>query len=243
VVVTSTPDRLYGHLLRDVPAVPSGIRAQAARYRFRRGCFQLNLALSARPHFHDPRLDNGGGINLVRGVAELVISVRQAEDGFLPAHPSISWFEATALDPGRAPAGQAVVRLQVLETPLRPIGDAAGEIDTDGEWNDATAQRFADRVIAEAGGHVPGLADLVLARHVLSPADIAAINPDNTGPGDHGSGHNALDQGFTQRPIAAHRGGYATAVADLYLIGGATWPGPGVSGSSGRAVAKALLGE
>lgn len=241
VVVTGTPDRLYGHLLRDVPAVPHGVRAQAARYRFRRGCFQVNLALSARPHFHDSRLDNGGCHSLGRGVAELVTSVRQAEDGVLPAHPSISWHEPTALDPDRAPAGKAVARLQVLETPLRPVGDAADAIATTGEWDPDTTQRFADRIVAEAAGHLPGLEDLVLSRHVLSPSDIAAANPDNAGPGDHGSGHNALAQGFTQRPIAAHRGGYATAVPGLYLIGGATWPGPGISGSSGRAVAQALL--
>jgi phytoene dehydrogenase-like protein len=243
VVATGTPDRVYGHLLRDAPAVPQGVRAQTARYRCRRGCFQLNLALSARPRFHDPRLDNGGGINLGRGVDELLASVRQAQDGLLPAHPAISWHEPTALDPDRAPAGKAVVRLQVLDTPLHPIGDAAGTVTADGEWDVSTTERFADRIIAEAGEHVPGLADLVLARHILSPADIAASNPDNAGPGDHGSGHNALAQGFTQRPIAAHRGGYASAVPGLCLIGGASRPGPGISGSSGRAVAKALLGS
>ncbi|MGP4016003.1 hypothetical protein [Saccharopolyspora sp. 5N708] len=95
-------------------------------------------------------------------------------------------------------------------------------------------------MIAEAAQHVAGLEDMILARHLLSPADIAADNP-NAGPGDSNAGHNALSQGFTQRPIAAHRGGYATAVPGLYLIGAATWPGPGVSGASGRAVAHSLL--
>jgi hypothetical protein len=41
--------------------------------------------------------------------------------------------------------------------------------------------------------------------------------------------------------IPAHCGGYATAVGDLYLIRAASWPGPGVGGSSGRAVARRLL--
>ena len=71
-------------------------------------------------------------------------------------------------------------------------------------------------------------------------ADLARTNP-NAGPGDHASGHNALSQAFTQRPIPAHRGGYATVVPDLYPIGAASWPGPGVGGSSGRAVARRLL--
>ena len=240
VVASSTPDRLYGHLLRDAAGVPDGVRDQARRYRYRRGCLQINLALSARPTFADTRLDGGGAINLGRGVDALVTSVRQAEDGLLPQHPSISWHEPTALDPDRAPGGQAMVRLQALDVPLRPTGDALEVINTDGTWAPDVVERFTDRVIAETGRHIKGLEELVLARHVLSPADLARLSP-NAGPGDHAAGHNALSQGLAQRPIPAHRGGYATAVPDLYLIGAASWPGPGVSGASGRAVALRLL--
>jgi phytoene dehydrogenase-like protein len=242
VIASTTPDQLYGRLLRDVASVPAGVRAQAKRYSYRRGCFQINLALSARPRFADSRLDAGGGLHLLRGVDELLTSVRQAGAGYLPEHPLIAWHEPTAVDPGRAPAGKAVVRIQLLDIPLRPIGDAAGQIAAEGEWTTSVAERLADRAIAEASEHVKGLADLVLARHLLTPADLARANP-NTGSGDHGSGHNALSQAFTQRPIPAHRGGYATAVPGVYLIGAATWPGPSVSGSSGRAVALQLLAD
>lgn len=134
VVASTTPDQLYGRLLRDVGPVPDAIRAQAARYRHRRGCFQLSLALSARSRFTDPRLDQGGAINLGRGVDELITSVRQAEDGLLPAYPSISRHEPTAVDSGRAPVGKAVVGLQVLDAPLQPVGDAADGISTDAGW-------------------------------------------------------------------------------------------------------------
>ncbi|HEX4251260.1 MAG TPA: NAD(P)/FAD-dependent oxidoreductase [Pseudonocardia sp.] len=239
VVASTTPDLLYGRLLRDVP-VPAPVRDQAGRYTHRRGCVQISLALSARPRFTDSRLDAGGGINLGRGIDDLVTSVRQAEAGLLPSHPSISWHEPTALDPGRAPEGRAVVRVQVLDAPLRPTGDAAGEVRADGTWTASLAEAFADRAIAEASLHVKDLESLVLARHVLHPGDLASSNP-NAGPGDHASGHNALDQAFLHRPIPAHGGGYATAVPGLFLIGAATWPGPGIGGLSGRAVAKALL--
>ncbi|MFJ4467168.1 phytoene desaturase family protein [Streptomyces sp. NPDC089424] len=240
VVATTSPPQLYGRLLRGAADIPVGVRSQAARYKYRRGCFQINLALSARPHFHDRRLDRGGAINLGRGVAELVRSVRQADDGLLPEHPSISWHEPTAIDPGRAPAGAAVARLQVLDVPLHPVGDAVGTITADGDWNTAVAERFADRVIAEASQHLPGLEELILARHLVSPKDLAAANP-NAGPGDSNAGHMALSQGLTQRPLAAHGGGYATAVPGVYLIGASAWPGPGVSGASGRTVANLIL--
>jgi phytoene dehydrogenase-like protein len=240
VIVSTTPDKLYGRLLRAASGVPSGVRAQAARYRYRRGCFQINLALSARPRFHDARLDAGGAINLGRGITELVTAVRQADAGLLPEHPSISWHEPTAVDPTRAPDGQAIVRLQILDVPHTPTGDAAGTGLGVHGWNAATAEAFADRVLDEAELHVPGLAGLVLERHLTTPADLARENP-NAGPGDHAAGSNSLAQAFTQRPIPAHAGGYCTVLPGAWLIGAATWPAAGVSGASGRAVARALI--
>jgi phytoene dehydrogenase-like protein len=239
VIASVTPDQLYGRLLRNAAQVPEGVRAQAAGYRFKRGCFQLNLALSARPRFTDPRLDAGGVFNLGRGLDELVTSVRQAEAGLLPAHPSISWHEPTAVDATRAPQGKAIVRIQVLDAPLTPAGDAAGVLRGVDGWSASTAGAFADRVLAEAEAHLPGLTGLVLERHVTTPADLAAASP-NAGPGDHAAGENSLWQGLIQRPIPAHGGGYRTAVPCVWLIGAATWPSPAVNGASGRAVARAL---
>ena len=97
-------------------------------------------------------------------------------------HPSISWHEPTAVDPESRTAGQAVVRLQVLDVPLSPTGDAAEEFAVDAGWTTSVAERFADRVIAEAAQHISGLEQTVVGRHILSPADLARTNP-NAGPG------------------------------------------------------------
>jgi phytoene dehydrogenase-like protein len=238
VVVSSTPDRLYGRLLRNAD-IGAGVRAQVARYAYRRGCFQINLALSQRPRFLDARLDAGGAINLGRGIDELARSVAQAEAGLLPAHPSISWHEPTAVDPTRAPEGKAVVRLQVLDAPLDPRGDAAGGTSGGRGWDRGTVEAFADRIIAEAELHVPGLTGRILERHLTSPADLARQSP-NAGPGDHAAGDNSAGQMALERPIPAHGGGYRTAVPGVWMIGAATWPGPGVSGTSGRSLARAF---
>lgn len=242
VIVSGTPDQLYGRLLRYAGGIPVGVRAQAAGYRFRRGAFQINLALSARPRFLDSRLDAGGAHHLGHGLETLLTSLRQAEAGLLPARPTIAWHEPTAVDPTRAPEGRAVVRLQILDVPHTPVGDAGGTAHGRSGWNAATAEAFADRVLAEAELHAPGLGGLVLERHLTTPADLAAASP-NAGPGDHAAGDNALGQAFTQRPIPAHAGGHRTAVPGVWLIGAASWPGPGVSGASGRAVARALAGQ
>src|SRR5262249_19763098 len=171
----------------------------------------------------------------------LTTSVRQAEAGLLREHPSISWHEPTAVDQTRAPAGRAVARLQVLDAPLSPRGDAAGTAYGADGWDPATAEAFADRVLAEAELHVPGLQGLVLERHLTTPSDLAKASP-NAGPGDHAAGDNSLAQALTERPIAAHSGSHRTAVPGLWMIGAATWPGPGVTGTSGRAVARELIG-
>jgi phytoene dehydrogenase-like protein len=128
----------------------------------------------------------------------------------------------------------------MLDVPHTPNGDAAGTRHGRLGWDAATAEAFADRVLAETELHVPGLTGLVLERHLTTPADLAAASP-NAGPGDHAAGHNALAQALTERPIPAHAGGHRTAVPGVWLIGAATWPGPGVSGGSGRAVAHALM--
>ena len=107
---------------------------------------------------------------------------------------------------------------------------------------DSVAERFADRVIAQAAEHVAGLEHMVLARHVTSPADLARSNP-NAGPGDHAAGHNALSQSFTQRPIPAASRRICDRGVGSLSDRAATWPGPGVSGSSGRAVARRLLNQ
>ena len=240
VIVSGTPDQLYGRLLGSERGIPAGVRRQAAEYRYRRGAFQMNLALSARPRFLDPRLDAGGAHHLGRGLDALMASVREAERGLLPEHPTIAWHEPTAVDPTRAPEGRAIVRLQMLDVPHTPSGDAAGTPYGAFGWDAATAEAFADRVLAEAELHVPGLTGLVLERHLTTPADLAAASP-NAGPGDHAAGHNALAQALTERPIPAHAGGHRAVVPGVWLIGAATWPGPGVSGTSGRAVARAVI--
>jgi phytoene dehydrogenase-like protein len=240
VIASTTPDQLYGRLLRGAPGIPAGVRAQADGYRYRRGAFHMNLSLSARPRFQDARLDAGGAHHLGRGIDALVSSVRQAEAGLLPEHPSIAWHEPTAVDSTRAPTGRAVARLQVLDVPHTPRGDAAGGPYGGDGWDHDAAEAFADRVLAEAELHVPGLTGLVLERHLTTPADLAAASP-NAGPGDHAAGDNSLAQALTQRPIPAHAGGHGTLVPGAWLIGAATWPGPGVNGTSGRAVARALI--
>jgi phytoene dehydrogenase-like protein len=119
-------------------------------------------------------------------------------------------------------------------------GDAAGELDAgDGTWTEELRERYADRIQARIGRHVPNLESALRKRTVLSPADLQAANV-NLRRGDPYSGSLALDQNFLWRPFPASPG-HATAVEGLWHIGASTHPGPGLGAGSGTLVAKQLL--
>ncbi|NVB80314.1 MAG: NAD(P)/FAD-dependent oxidoreductase, partial [Kofleriaceae bacterium] len=198
------------------------------------------LALARPPRFADARLERAGQVVLGSDLDAIARGVADAANGLLPAEPSISLDIPSNVDPTRAPPGHATVRLQVLEVPTRPHGDAAGAIaGLDGTWTDAAAERFADRLVAIADRHAPGLADAVLGRAVVTPATLAAANP-NAGPGDPYAGAYDLLQAF-RRPLPSQPG-YATPIQHLWMTGASTWPGGGVSGISGHVIAQTLLG-
>ena len=85
---------------------------------------------------------------------------------------------------------------------------------------------------------LPTLAGITLARHVLSPADLPALNINLVG-GDPYGGDCSLDQSFLWRQMPALRN-HATPVAGLWHIGASTHPGPGLGGGSGVHLAQAL---
>ncbi len=240
VVASVNPDQLYLGLLKDAD-VPAPIRQEAQGYRYGRGGVQIQLALSERPRFADERFDRIGQPHLTPGMNECSLHIAQAINGLLPAEPTISYDCPTNHDPSRAPEGKAIVRLQLLEIPNRPTGDAAGQIDVgDGTWTEGLKERFADRVVGIASRYIPNLESSILARHVVSPGDLAKFNP-NCGPGDPYGGSHDLAQSYLFRPLPSQPS-HRTVVPNVYMLGAATWPGHGVNGGSGYIVAQQLLG-
>ena len=241
VVASVNPDQLYLKLLEGAD-IPAPITRQASRYRYGRGCVQIQLALSEKPRWADERFDRVGQPHLTRGMEAVTLGITQALNGYLPAEPTVSLDCPTNLDPSRAPEGKAILRLQMLEIPCRPKGDAAGSIDVgDGTWTEDLKNRFADRVVEIVGRHLPNVPGAIIGRHVLSPGDIAAFSP-NAGPGDPYGGSHDLAQSYLFRPLPGQPS-HQTTVPNVYMLGAATWPGHGVNGGSGYIVAQALLAE
>lgn len=240
VVASVNPDQLYLRLLSGTGVVSPEIQKQASRYRYGRGLVQIHLALNEPPDFPDERLQRCALVHLTAGLDGVSRAVNEATRGLLPADPTISFDVASNADPSRAPAGKAVARLQLLEVPRRPRGDAAGKIDVgDGTWTPELENAYADRVIDIASQHIPNLKRSILGRFIVSPAHLAKFNP-NSGDGDPYGGSHDLAQSYLLRPLPG-QSSHQTKVPGLYMLGAATWPGHGVSGGSGYIVGKLLL--
>ncbi len=239
VICNVTPTQLYGRLIPPA-ATPEPIRQQAAQYRYGKGNMQIHLALSAPPQWNDAQLNDVVYLHLTPGLEGVSRAVNEAERGLLPAEGTIVVCHPTALDASRAPAGGAVLWIQLPECPRVIKGDALGEIaaPADGRWTPAIRERYADRILERLARFIPNLKSSIVGRSVISPGDLEQLNMNLVG-GDPYSGECSVDQYMFWRPLRGTKD-HATPVKQLWHIGASTHPGPGLSGASGFHVANAL---
>lgn len=245
VAANVTPTQLYGDLLPQGtirgPAADKA-RDDARGYRYGRGEMQIHLALDAPPQWHDPALGKVPMLHLTSGLDGVSRAVNEAERGLLPAEATIVVAQPTAVDPSRAPQGKSILWIQLQELPRdgQLKGDAAGVIPvpSDGRWTAEVRDAYAGRIIDRLCAMIPNLRGSIIGRHVVSPADLAALNVNLVG-GDPYSGSCSLDQFMLWRPRGA-MGGHTTPVRGLYHIGASTHPGPGLGGMSGYLASRAI---
>lgn len=237
VLASTSTHQLYDELL-PAEAVDAAGRKAASQHRPGRAAAQIHLALDRPVSWADSRLDAVPLTHISNGSASTALACAQAEAGLLPSEPTVVVGQQYVMDPTRAPGGKATLWIQLQELPWAPVGDAAGEIDTTGGWTHEVAEAYADRVIARIERFAPGITGTVLARHVISPTDLAAANA-NAVHGDPYGGAADLDQSLLWRPGTGT--GHRTSVANVFHIGAFTHPGAGLGAGSGHLVAQQLL--
>jgi phytoene dehydrogenase-like protein len=130
-------------------------------------------------------------------------------------------------DGERAPAGHAVVSALVHFAPR----------DLEAGWDDSQREALADRASAILELHAPGFSSSVVARKVRSPADLEEEYGLDGGQIHHGEHY--LDQ-LLIRPVPGCVG-YRTPVTGLFLCGGGSHPGGGLTCAPGALAAETML--
>ncbi|WP_417424954.1 phytoene desaturase family protein [Hoeflea sp.] len=239
VICSVPPSQLYQRLLRDqTQAVSEKDTAQLKQFRHGRGNFQLHYAIDGPIRWKTAGLEDVALVHLADGIDSVSKSANEAARGMMPETPTICVGQPHRLDPSRCPEGKSILWLQIPDAPRVLKGDAAGEIETSGTWDDATREAFADRIEAILTRHIDGFSESILARKAYSPADLEALNINLVG-GDPYGGSCALDQFFIWRPFS-HSVNNSTSIRNLHHIGASTHPGPGLGGGSGFLLAKRL---
>lgn len=238
VIASVTPSALYGSLLDGAP-VPEPVRREAKRFRHGRAAMQIHVALDRPLTWNDERLQDAPLVHVSDGSGSTGVACAQADAGALPSAPTIVVGRQHLLDPARVPEGTGSLWLQLQELPWEPTADAAGEISVDGSWSEETKARYVDRVLSRLEEQAPGVTSSILDVSAISPADLAAVNP-NAVHGDPYGGSMELDQNLLWRPLA-RSGKHATSIRSLMHIGASTHPGGGLSGGGGHLAAQELL--
>jgi phytoene dehydrogenase-like protein len=209
----ATLTELAAHLL------PPRYVRQLRGYAYGPGVFKIDYALAGPVPWTAAEARRAGTVHLGPEYGDIAAALRATRRGAAPDPPFLIVSQPSVADASRAPAGRHVLWVYG-HVPNGWPGDATAAIERQ-------LERFA-----------PGFGDLVLARHVAGPADIAAGNSNYVG-GDIGCGSFAGLQALA-RPVL-RRVPYATPNKAIYLCSAATPPGPGVHGMCGYHAARAVL--
>lgn len=199
--------------------LPAAYRRSLERYRYGMGVFKVDWALDGPIPWRAAECARAGTVHVCGTLEELVRSERDTWTGVVPERPFVLLVQPTLFDPSRAPVGKHTA-WAYCHVPAGSTADMLPRIE-------AQIERFA-----------PGFRDRVLARSVMTPADIEAHNA-NLVAGDIGSGVVDLRQFFT-RPTWRT---YSTPVRGLYICSAATPPGVGVHGMCGYYAAQRAIAD
>jgi phytoene dehydrogenase-like protein len=223
VLANVSAPELYLDLIprRDVPGF---VVSRMRRFELGFGTFKLDWALDAPVPFSVEQARSSAVVHAGEDLDDLTEFVREIRAGELPHHPYLVMGQHTLVDPSRAPPGRHTLYAYSRVPSHAPGGWAAAR------------ERFADRVEERIESLAPGFRASVLARHVLSPPELEAMNQNLRG-GDLGGGSNAWNHQLLFRPIFPYFR-YRTPVSRLYLCSSYAHPGAGVHGMCGYNAAR-----
>jgi phytoene dehydrogenase-like protein len=196
---------------------PDGFSRQLQRFRYGPGVFKVDWALDGPIPWRADACRRAGTVHVGGTLDEVVAAEDAVAAGHVAERPFVVLAQPSVADPTRAPAG-------------KHVGWAYCHVP-----NGSTVD-MRERIEAQVERFAPGFTSRILARHVMSPADIERHNANNIG-GDINGGIADLRQLF----IRPTRRLYATPNRQLYLCSSSTPPSGGVHGMCGYFAARTAL--
>jgi phytoene dehydrogenase-like protein len=189
---------------------------------------KMNLALDGLPDFAG--LDQSalaGRLVIAPDIGYVERAFDHAKYGEFSSEPVVEITIPTLHDKSLAPDGGHVLSAVVQYAPF----------DLKGGWSEQR-DAFADLVVQTIARYATDLPGRIVARQVLTPADIEREFGATGGHWHHGD--LAVDQMLMLRPVPGWAQ-YATPLPGLYLCGAGAHPGGGVTGAPGMNAARRIL--
>jgi phytoene dehydrogenase-like protein len=199
--------------------LPSGYRRRLERFRYGPGVFKVDWALDGPVPWKSPECTRAGTVHIGGTLEEVAASEDAVASGRAPDKPYVLVAQQSLFDPGRAPDGK-----QTLWAYCH-VPHGAG-VD------------MTDRIESQIERFAPGFRDRIIARSVMSAADLERYNANYVG-GDINGGAADLRQLFT-RPVT-RLNPYTTPAEDIFICSSSTPPTGGVHGMCGYWAARAAL--
>ncbi len=231
VISNAHPITTYFDLVGEEHLSEEVVRA-VRRYRTKSGSVKVNLAMGELPKptawkGATPGAPHTGILAISPSLEYLERAWDDAKYGRSSEHPYLEAVFPTVFEPDLAPEGKHIA---LCFTQFGPYDLR------EGSW-DGERKAYGEKIVQTLDEYCPGFASGVEQMEVLAPPDIEARY--GLIGGNIMQGEMAVDQMFCFRPIPDY-GDYRTPIAGLYLCGGGTHPGGGVSGIPGRNCAQTV---
>ena len=226
VLSTLDPRRTLHDLIDPIYIDPELSQA-IGTVKYRGACAKVNLVLDALPALPEELLR--GALIVAPTMSYLERAYDAAKYGSISERPYLEARIPTLHDDSLAPAGRHVMSVLVQWVPYRLRG---------GAWDSARRDAVGNLVVGMLAEALPGLANRIVAKQVLTPKDIEDRYGATEGSLTHGE--LTLDQILFMRPVPG-LSRHATPITGLYLGGPGTHPGSSIA--SAARVAAAIGGS
>jgi phytoene dehydrogenase-like protein len=201
------------------PRLSARYKEQLGSYRYGPGVFKIDYALDGPVPWSAAECNRAATVHLGGTMEEIAGAEAAVWRGEHPERPFVLAAQQSLFDLTRAPHGKHTF-WAYCHVPTGSTFDMTARIE-------AQIERFA-----------PGFGDRIIARHVMTAADMENYNPNYIG-GDINGGVQDLRQLFT-RPVPRWRP-YRTPARGIYICSSSTPPGGGVHGLCGYYAARTAL--